>query len=300
MNPDCAVSATPSTQALHYRSFTPADIPVARGLSAAFSWPHRAEDWQFAAEQGTGFVAEENGVVIGTALCWKFGADRASLGLVIVSPEHQGRGIGRKLMECVLEALGPRITFLHATPAGRPLYEKLGFSVCDSLDQHQGNVGNTLPVTLPDSERLRSATTADFPALIELATRASGLERNAMVSALLKTGDTVVLERDKEIIGFSILRPFGRGLVIGPMVAMGSPDDLRAKALIAYWLNRREGEFIRIDVPSGASLADWLVAQGLKCVDTTIRMVRNAPAIEHQGAPDPVYRLYGLVSQAML
>lgn len=300
MNSDCAVSATPSTQALHYRSFTPADIPAARGLSAAFSWPHRAEDWQFAAEQGTGFVAEENGVVIGTALCWKFGTDRASLGLVIVSPEHQGRGIGRKLMECVLEELGPRITFLHATPAGRPLYEKLGFSVCDSLDQHQGSVGKTLPVTLPDSERLRRSTTADFPALIELATRASGLERNAMVSALLKTGDTVVLERDREIMGFSILRPFGRGLVIGPMVAMRSPGDLRAKALIGYWLNRREGAFIRIDVPAGASLTDWLAAQGLTCVDTTIRMVRNAPAIEHQGAPDPVYRLYGLVSQAML
>jgi len=299
MNQDCAVSATPSTQALHYRSFTPADCPAACGLSTAFSWPHRAEDWQFAAEQGTGFVAEENGALIGTALCWKFGTDRASLGLVIVSQEHQGRGIGRKLMELVLEELGPRITFLHATPAGRPLYEKLGFDVCDSLDQHQGTVGKTLPVALPDGERLRSATAADFPALIELATRASGLERNAMMSALLKMGDSVVLERDSEIIGFSILRRFGRGLVIGPMAAMRSPDDLRAKALIGYWLNNREGEFIRIDVPAGASLADWLAAQGLKRVDTTIRIVRNAPAVAHQGAPDPVYRLYGIVSQAM-
>ncbi|RKT13630.1 ribosomal protein S18 acetylase RimI-like enzyme [Paraburkholderia sp. RAU2J] len=299
MNDDCVVSATPSTQALHYRSFTPADIPTAHALSMTFNWPHRPEDWQFAVEQGTGFVAAENGVVIGTALCWKYGTDRGSLGLVIVSPEHQGRGIGRKLMELVLEELGPRITFLHATPAGRPLYEKLGFNVCDSLDQYQGNVGETLPVTLPDDERLRPATTADFPALIELATRASGLERKTMVSALLEMGETVVLERDSEIIGFSILRRFGRGQVIGPMVAMRSPDDLRAKALIGYWLNGREGQFIRIDVPCGASLADWLVAQGPKCVDTTVKMVRNAPAVAHQGAPDPVYRLYGLISQAM-
>jgi predicted N-acetyltransferase YhbS len=265
----------------------------------AVSWPHRPDDWQFAAEQGTGFVAEENGVAIGTALCWKFGTDRASLGLVIVSPEHQGRGIGRKLMELLLEELGPRITFLHATPAGRPLYEKLGFAVCDSLDQHQGNVGKTLPVALPDGERLRPATAADFPALVELATRASGLERKTMVSALLDEGESVVLERDGEIIGFSILRRFGRGQVIGPLVGMRSHDDLRAKALIGYWLNGREGEFIRIDVPAGASLADWLIAQGLKCVDTSVKMVRNAPAVAHQGAPDPVYRLYGIVSQAM-
>src|SRR5471032_1577168 len=299
MNNNGAVNATPSTQALHYRNFTVADIPTAHALSMAFSWPHRPEDWQFAVEQGTGFVAEEDGVVIGTGLCWKYGTDRGSLGLVIVSPEHQGRGIGRKLMELLLEELGPRITFLHATPAGRPLYEKLGFNVCDTLEQFQGNVGETLPVTLPDGERLRHATTADFPAIVELATRASGLERKAMMSALLEMGENVVLERDSEIIGFSNLRRFGRGQVIGPMVAMHSPDDLRAKALIGYWLDSREGQFIRIDVPSGASLADWLVAQGLKCVDTTVKMVRNAPAVAHQGASDPVYRLYGLVSQAM-
>ncbi|WP_345817270.1 GNAT family N-acetyltransferase (plasmid) [Paraburkholderia sp. PREW-6R] len=299
MNNIDAVNATPSTQALHYRNFTEADIPTAQALSTAFGWPHRQEDWQFAARQGTGFAAEENGVVIGTGLCWKYGTDRGSLGLVIVSPEHQGRGIGRKLMELLLEELGPRITFLHATPAGRPLYEKLGFNVCDTLQQFQGNVGNHLPVVLPDGERLRPATCADFPAITELAIRASGLERKAMLSALLEMGENVVLERSSEIIGFSNLRRFGRGLVIGPMVAMCSPDDLRAKALIGYWLNGREGQFIRIDVPAGANLSDWLAARGLKCVDTTVKMVRNAPAIAHRGAPDPVYRLYGLVSQAM-
>lgn len=299
MNNESVVSASVSTQPLHYRSFQSADIPAAHGLSMAFNWPHRPEDWQFALEHGTGFVAEENGVVIGTALCWKFGADRASLGLVIVSPDHQGRGIGRHLMEMVLDELGPRTTFLHATPAGRPLYEKLGFSVCDTLDQHQGNIGETLPVVLHDGERLRAATAADFPALIELASCASGFERQAMMAALLETGESAVLEHHGEIVGFSVLRRFGRGKVIGPMVAMKSPDDHRAKALIGYLLKGREGEFIRIDVPADASLTDWLIAQGLKKVDTTVRMVRHAPAGTHRGVQDPVYRVYGLISQAM-
>lgn len=303
MNNECVVgasaSASSASQALHYRSFTPADIGAAHGLSMAFSWPHRPEDWQFAAEHGTGFVAEENGVVIGTALCWKYGAERASLGLVIVSPDHQGRGIGRKLMQLVLDELGPRITFLHATPAGRPLYEKLGFNVCDTLDQHQGNVGETVAVVLNDGERMRPATAADLAALIDLASSASGFERPAVMSALLRSADSVVLERDGEIIGFSLLRRFGRGQVIGPMAAMPSPDDMYAKALIGYWLSDRAGEFIRIDVPAGASLADWLIAQGLKRVDTTVKMVRNASADAHQGAPHPLYRVYGLISQAM-
>jgi len=266
----------------------------------ALGWPYKPEDWQFSAELAAGFVAEENGVVIGTAFCWKFGADYASLGHVIVSSEHQGRGIGRKLMEIVLEELGARITFLHATQAGQPLYEKLGFNVCGLLGQYQGSANTTFPVAFLDGERLRPATAGDFPELIALASRASGLERSAILATLLMRGESVVLERGREIVGFSTLRRFGRGHVIGPVAAQRSRDDLRARALIGHWLTRREGEFVRIDVPSGTSLTDWLTGQGLKHVDTVPKMVRNAPAVLHDYAPDPVCRLYGLVSQAML
>jgi ribosomal protein S18 acetylase RimI-like enzyme len=300
MKQECVVNVLPSTTDVRYRAFTPGDISAAHGLSTALGWPYRPQDWQFSAETSVGFVAEERGVVIGTAMCWKFGEDRASLGHVIVSAEHQGRGIGRKLMEAVLDELGPRITFLHATPAGRPLYEKLGFAECGTLDQCQGNVGRAAPVALLEGERLRAAMPADFPCLFELASRATGLARDELLSALLERGDGVVLERDGEIVGFSVLRRFGRGYVLGPVVALRSRNDARAKALISYWLTRREDEFVRIDVPTETNLSDWLADQGLKRVDTCSKMVRNAPAGGHRGAPDPVCRLYGLISQAML
>jgi hypothetical protein len=51
------------------------------------------------------------------------------------------------------------------------------------------------PVELPDGEWTRHATAADFPPLPELATRASDLERKAMMSALLKRGENMVLRR---------------------------------------------------------------------------------------------------------
>ncbi|MGC3026602.1 GNAT family N-acetyltransferase [Burkholderia sp. DN3021] len=285
---------------LRYRRFTAADIPAAHALSMALRWPFRLEDWQFSADTSIAFAAEESGAVIGTAMCWKFGADRASIGHVIVSSAHQGRGIGRELMETLLEELGPRITFLHATPAGLPLYEKLGFHVCGSLDQYQGNVSRPAAVALPDGERLRAGTPADLRCLVELDARASGLERDALLSALLTRGESVVLERDGEIVGFSVLRRFGRGYLIGPVVAPRSTGDARARALIGYWLSGLENEFVRIDVPSGTSLPDWLDTQGLKRVDTCSKMVRNAPAAAHGGAPDPACGLYGLVSQAMM
>jgi hypothetical protein len=117
---------------------------------------------------------------------------------------------------------------------------------------------------------------------------------------LLKLGESVVLERDGEIVGFSVLRRFGWGHVIGPVVALRSSNDVRATALTGYWLTGREGQFLRIDVPSGTSLTDWLSGHGLKHTETVSKMVRNAPIGAHNGSPDPVCRLYGLISQAML
>ena len=299
MKQECFVRAPSSATTLRYRVFARSDIPAAHALSKAFGWAHRPEDWQFSVDCATGVVAEEGGVVVGTALCWKFGTDRASIGNVIVSPNHHGRGIGRKLVEMLLGELGSREVFLHATQAGRPLYEKLGFTECGSLEQYQGTVVNATPVVLPDGERIRLATPEDFPHLADMASRASGLERRAILCALFKLGDSVVLQRGGEIIGFSVLRRFGRGYVIGPVVAPHSSEDVRAMALISHWLAGQAGEFIRIDVPSGATFGGWLSEQGLNRVDVVPKMVRNAPADATSGLPDRAGRYYAVISQAM-
>ncbi|KND62130.1 Histone acetyltransferase HPA2 and related acetyltransferase [Candidatus Burkholderia verschuerenii] len=290
---DSRVSAAP-----RYRAFTADDIPAAHGLSVAVQWPHRAEDWREMFDAGTGFVAEDAGVVIGTALCWKFGADRGTLGLVIVSSEQQGRGIGRKLMELVLEELGGRITFLHATEAGKPLYEKLGFAECGSIDQHQGPIGDVAAIAPPEGERLRAMTRDDLATVVELASRASGFDRSATIPALLESAHAqgIVLERDGAIVGFSLLRRFGRGQVIGPVVAT---DAIRAKSLITHWLAQHAGAFVRMDVPAGTGINDWLASVGLKHVSSVVKMVRNAPASEHGGPPDATYRAFGIINQAM-
>ncbi len=282
-----------------YRPFSSADIAAAHGLSLAVRWPHRADDWRFMFDAGTGFVAEDDGSVIGTALCWKFGADRGTLGLVIVSPDEQGRGIGRKLMELVLEELGNRVTFLHATVAGKPLYEKLGFVTCGGLIQHQGTPGEVAAVAPPPGEHLRAAKPEDIPRLIELASRASGFDRSATLPALLEFAQGVVLECDGDVLGFSLFRPFGRGYAIGPVVAKQADDDRRANALISYWLARHGGDFVRIDVPAEAGIHDWLDGLGLARVDAVDKMVRNASADLREAAPDATWRAYGIINQAM-
>ncbi|SPS02454.1 GNAT family N-acetyltransferase [Cupriavidus taiwanensis] len=273
-----------------YRAMTEQDVPAAYALSQALRWPHRAEDWQFVLRLGTGFVAEEAGTVIGTALCWTQG-QQASLGMIIVSSEHQGKGIGKALMLLVLEVLGDRTTLLIATPAGQPLYEGLGFVATGTIHQHQGTMNTVGPVALAAEERLRPLEPGDIEAVTELASRATGVFRGELLKALIPIAEAVVLERNGEVVGFSVLRRFGRGHVIGPVVAS---DSERAKALIAHWGSACAGSFVRVDVPGTSGLQDWLPQAGLAQVDTAVAMARN-------GVPqaDTALQQFALINQAL-
>ena len=284
------------SDSIQYRRFTAADIDAAHALTVALKWPHRAEDWQFVANIGVGFVAERDSQVIGTVLCWKYGAHTSSLGMVIVSPAHQGFGIGRRLTEMALEELGPRATVLHATHAGRPLYEKLGFAPIGMLDQHQGAALQPPLLELPSRERLRPLGINDTPRLIELASRASGLDRASVLPPLIDAAEGIGLDRDGELIGFALFRRFGRGRAIGPVVAPRDEDPVRAKALIGHWLASNPGMFIRIDTPGDSGLTEWLESLGLTRVDRVVKMARNATQMP---PPDDKFAQYGIINQAI-
>jgi ribosomal protein S18 acetylase RimI-like enzyme len=60
----------------------------------------------------------------------------ADLMVLAVDPNHQRRGIGRKLVRWGLEqaAAEDQKVFLIATPEGKPLYESLGFRVLGDFD----------------------------------------------------------------------------------------------------------------------------------------------------------------------
>jgi len=290
------MSALSTSSPLVCLPFSFADIAGAHALSLALRWPHREEDWRFAAQAGHGFVVKEGERVVGTALCWPSGKAGATLGLVIVAPDRQGHGIGRLLMERLIDVLGPRMTVLHATPAGQPLYEKLGFRPVGLLHQHQGSGFQIPQLAATPGERLRTLEAGDVPRLIELASRSSGLDRSSLIPPLVELASGVALVRGETVIGFALLRPYGRGHAIGPVVA-AADDGLqtqRAQRLIADRLAVNAGAFTRIDTPDEQGLGPWLESIGLPCVDTVVKMARN-------GAPahDPDFLQYAIVSQAL-
>lgn len=262
--------------ATKYRKFAARDVAAAHRLSLEVGWPHRLEDWEFVRRLGAGHVASDGDGIVGTVLTWKHDRRHASLGMAIVSPRCQGRGIGRKLMRLALRDLAGRSVVLHATVPGRPLYEKLGFRAIDSVEQHQGTVERLPVAALEAGERLRPVGASDAARLVALAKRATGISRPRTITRLLEEGKGIVLARGEEVLGFALLRRFGHGHVIGPVVA---PDAGRATALVGHWVAMHPGTFLRIDVPGSSGIGEWLDSIGLRKVDTVATMVKGTAPV---------------------
>lgn len=260
-----------TADAVRLRPFQPSDVPAAHALSSALKWPHRIEDWQFALSLGQGVVAERDGKILGTALSWLWGANYATLGLVIVAPELQGRRIGSLMMAALLGPLATRDVLLHATVAGRGVYERLGFVTTGEIFQHQGVLAPFPALKARKGDRLRPLESGDFESLIALDARGAGMPRGHLLHRLFSQEKTVVLERGGAAAGFAVLRRFGHGHAIGPVAA---PDLDAARLLIADCCCRTEG-FLRVDVDATSGLMQWLESLGLPRTNAVTIMVRG-------------------------
>jgi FtsP/CotA-like multicopper oxidase with cupredoxin domain len=49
------------------------DVPAAVRLTQAARWPHTAEDWRLHLQLGHGWVANDSGTLLGTAMTWSYG-----------------------------------------------------------------------------------------------------------------------------------------------------------------------------------------------------------------------------------
>ena len=272
------------------RDMTQADLPAAHALSTEAEWPHRLEDWELMLRVGFGVVAERDGQVIGTTMGWLYGPDAATVGMVIVSQACRGEGVGRQLMDAVLARLDGRTVLLNSTPAGAPLYRNLGFEPIGTIHQHQGAAFSVPVAKLRAGERVRPLGASDRAEVVELDRRATGVEREALISELLKSGQGVILDRSGEAAGFALFRRFGRGYAVGPVV---SPDRDGARALISHWLGSNAGMFIRVDTARDSGLSAWLEKLGLKEVDSVTTMALGPPPARGEGAA-----AYAIVSQA--
>ncbi|MHC1551328.1 GNAT family N-acetyltransferase [Phyllobacterium sp. K27] len=271
------------------RPMTQNHLDDAVALSVQAGWPHRREDWVLMLALSNGVVALEDGHVVGTAMTTPFGDNTATINMVIVDENMRGRGLGRKLMQAALDAADKRICLLVATQDGLPLYEKLGFVPTGEIVQHQGVVSE---VYAPDN--VSWAKPQDHDRFIILDQLATGRDRSRLMQLLADRAKFAVIRIENQVEAFAAIRAFGRGLVIGPVVAR---DDAEARALVDFLLSQHMGKFVRVDTDTSTNLAEWLTQRGLAHVSGGISM-RRAASTQQQNKTAP-YRTFALVNQAL-
>ncbi len=197
---------------LRFRLLDREDLPFADSLRALAGWNQTLGDWErFLAIEPTGcFLAEWNGTCAGTATSIVYGPELGWIGMVLVHPEFQRRGIGRALLQHCIELLrgrGVQCIKLDATPLGRTVYRGLRFQDEWTL-KRWSRPPATPQVTALDAS-LRAWRAADEQILGPLDASAFGVSRQRLLAALASQSRcAVVLEPEPgRPAGFGMLRP---------------------------------------------------------------------------------------------
>lgn len=263
-------------------------------LSLSVGWPHRPKDWEFLLRIGKGFAAVDGiGRVFGSAMWFPQGEEFATIGLVITTPRLQAQGNGRWLMEHVLAECRTQNLSLNATKAAYLLYHSLDFVTEGLAHLYQGQLPSA-PASRPSLDGEIDVLTPD--ALGEIAALdalASGARRMAHLEVLAETAAIRVLRRDGEIVGYSMCREFGRGYVIGPIVAANDDDAIH---LAAAHMDGLGGRHVRIDTRSEGAFADYLRRSGLLLFETVTTMSKGRRVLVGR-AGEPI--VYGLAGHAL-
>ncbi len=240
------------------------DLNQAISLSNSEGWNQTEKDWKLLIENplNTCLVAEHNNTVIGTATALNHSNKVAWIGMVLVDKRFRGRGVGKMLLTNIIGALKNVDSIkLDATPAGLPLYQKLGFideyiiyrMINPSLQSFKKQPFNYEPVNInPES----------FSDVLKLDKRIFGTARTYLLQALFSNypAKAYLLNRNKKLDGYMFGRNGARFNYIGPVAAL-SEDS--ARILISKALESLNNQPVALDIlQDKEDLIKWLESLG--------------------------------------
>jgi GNAT superfamily N-acetyltransferase len=219
-----------------------------------------------------GLVAERAGEVLGSAFVDERAAI-AGIGPVTVDPSAQDDGVGRALMEAVLQrehvrgAAGTRLVQTAYHYRSLALYASLGFTVREPLSVLQG----IPPALSMPGLGVRPAGDPDLRSCNELCVRVHGHDRDRELREAIAAGTARVVERPGRVSGYA------SGFGYGWHAVAESTEDLMALLASAETYMG-----LGIIVPSrNAELLRWCLRHGLKIVQQSTLMstgLYNQPA----------------------
>lgn len=267
--------------------------------SLSVGWPHRAEDWQFLRESGHGFVAlDEIGRVLGSAMWFEHGLEFATVGMVITSPRLQTLGAAQWLMKRVFDKIPGRDLRLNATRAARRLYLSLDFQPEKTVFQCQGMARMPATGSLTEARGdIRILEASDIPAAIALDAAGFGVNRTALIEKLFAHSVGYGLFDGNKLTAFALCRPFGRGYVVGPVVA---ENDTDAVAVVRPHVADHSGSFLRIDTHiDRGEFAAFLSHAGMPVFDTVLTMSLGKRLADFFDGSSATPKTYAMASQTL-
>lgn len=238
------------------------DVLRATGLGANVG---RLLRYPIESPTGDVLVAVAGDEIIGGAAVAGFGTT-GWIGALGVASRARRRGAGRALTEaCVarLRALGAETAMLFATPAGQPVYERVGF-------QPEGLVHAWRDVAPPRGRAggagVRALQAADLDVVCRIDTAATGEDRGAVFRAMNGTFAGIVVERAGRVAGSAVRSPWG----LGPSVVA---TDREAGVSLLSVLRRVPGAPLTVSLPdANADAVRALGAWGFQAINGATRM----------------------------
>ena len=212
-----------------------------------------------------GVVAESGGRVVGSNFLSEWDPVRG-VGPITIDPDVQARGVGRRLMEAVIErgrgAAGVRLVQDSFNSASLSLYASLGFGVKEPLALMEGRVAGAVPA----GYEVRPMTDEDHAAAAELSERVHGFTRAGELRSLAPAIRPFVAVREGRVTAYASAP---NSWPLGHAVAERD-EDMRALLAGAA---AQTGEPLSFLLPTRqARLFRWCLGEGMRVVKTMTLM----------------------------
>jgi GNAT superfamily N-acetyltransferase len=226
------------------------DIPAGMRLKEAAGWNQLEQDWELFLESSkTGsLVAEYMGKIVGSVTSVNYDRRFSWIGMVLVDPSARRMGLGTKLLK---EAMRLSADFgairLDATPAGKQLYDTLGFKDEYNLNRYQLEKCDVTGFPDP-GHPCHNLTLDDIEKVAVYDREIFGASRPKILRALCRMGPSYGWIRyDKhKISGYCLGRPGSNFEQIGPVNAQ---DFKTAISLVIHALRACHGKPVILDIP---------------------------------------------------
>lgn len=268
------------------RALTAGDTPDLMALVEEAGWNQTPRDWQIMLAQGKGRgLADPAGRIRASAVTLPYGDALGWIGMVLVAGDWRKRGHATRLLaDCIEELRGAgRVAGLDATPAGEPVYTRLGFAGTERISRWRR------PARAPQgaaAEGLRPIAPGDLARIAALDAESFGTPRPALIADIARRSDPMGWIAGE---GGVLLHRAGRNArQIGPICA---PDTATAGRLLDAAL-AAFGEPLVIDAcDARPGFGTLLEARGFSVERPFTRMYLGTPV--PPGAPARRFAIAG-------